>query len=82
MEINSNGWSKYEQFVLHKLDDIEEGLQRNQASNAEAHTKIYDKLSNQRNELTQLRTKLALWGMLLFALASTIGPAVAAYLIK
>lgn len=72
-----NGWSKYQEFVLRKLEDIDSNIQRMHDENAAAHAKMYERLAYQRNELTALKTKIAVWGMVAFAVASTVGPAVA-----
>lgn len=78
MTKKENGWSKYEKFVLAKLEEISVQM----TEHHEDTQKLMIMLHKQREDLVVLKTKLAIWGTVAFIVATTAGPAIAAYLIK
>lgn len=74
MAPNRNGWQKYQEYVLHELDDLK-------CTNKE-FTRILEKHVTEQSAqflevqvaLTGLKTKLTVWAAVLFGLATLLSP--------
>jgi hypothetical protein len=73
-ERESNGWSKYEQYVLAALDRLEDGLKGLHTSLTNHCSEEEDDRMQLRTALTELKTRVAIWGAVILAVATMLGP--------
>ncbi len=73
--IGAESWERYQKLVLGKLEDLEQGLERQRRDNREELKELSEKIETTNYEVGQLKVRSSIWG----GLAGVVSGAVAGF---
>jgi len=69
-----SGWGHYEEFVLTSLDRLEKNTERTHVTIEEHIKDETTEFQKVRETLVELKTRIAIWGAILFGVATLLSP--------